>query len=162
MRALAALRSRPLRIGALILVFAAAAAHAAGDAPLTPLAHSATLTLEGAHVPGALLVRVRASDPARPLSISALGATLDAQPLAASGRADGTWQLALPATPAPGPGLLEVRVSHDGITELLSAKLPQAARGESTGAGIHNQLFWWVLNIAIVLIAALAISRRTS
>jgi len=26
----------------------------------------------------------------------------------------------------------------------------------------RKQLFWWILNIAIVLIAAIAISRRTS
>jgi hypothetical protein len=146
----------------LLLLLARAAASAAPEAPLAPLAHSAALTLEGARVPGALIVRVRASNPASRATISGLSAALDGQALAVSARADGSWRLSLPPAPASGPGQLEVRISHDGITELLSAQLPAAAAQESPGSGIHNQLFWWVLNIAIVLIAALAISRRTS
>jgi hypothetical protein len=146
----------------LLLLLPSAAAWAAPEAALAPLAHSAALTLEGARVPGALIVRVRASNPAAPATISGLSAALDGQALAVNARADGSWRLSLPPAPASGPGQLEVRISHDGITELLSAKLPAVAAQESGGSGIHNQLFWWVLNIAIVLIAALAISRRTS
>jgi hypothetical protein len=149
-------------LAAPLLLLLLATAHGASDAPFAPLVHSAALTVEAAHAPGALLLRMRGSNPAAPLAVSAVSAALDGQALTVSARTDGTWQVALPPVPGAGAGLLEVRISHDGITELLSAKLPEAARGEAGGSGIHNQLFWWVLNIAIVLIAALAISRRTS
>ena len=67
-------------------------------------------------------------------------------------------------------GKLEVLVTHDGIQEVLSATLPPSATsGGTADAGHtgsvlrdHKQLAWWVLNITVVLIAALAISRRTS
>jgi len=72
----------------------------------------------------------------------------------------------LPA-PAAG-GQLEVAVTHDGIRELLSGKLPAAHAGAAapaagTGAtGVHKQIVWWILNVLIVFVAAIAISRRTS
>jgi len=75
---------------------------------------------------------------------------------------------------------LEVVVAHDGIREVLSARF--LAPGTTAGAGAsgssssgavnsrgaaslwrdHKQMAWWVLNITVVLIAAIAISRRMS
>ena len=59
--------------------------------------------------------------------------------------------------------------THDGIREVLSGTLPPTATGGAaanagrTGVlGAHKQLAWWILNITVVLIAALAISRRAS
>jgi hypothetical protein len=77
-------------------------------------------------------------------------------------------------------GTLDVTVMHDGIRELLQATIPwpkaaapapapAAARAPAAaptpgagGTGVHRQIVWWILNIAIVLIAALALSRRRS
>jgi len=62
-------------------------------------------------------------------------------------------------------------VTHDGIREVLRAKIapPAAATAQTPAAagggavsGVHRQIVWWILNIAIVLIAALALSRRRS
>ena len=55
----------------------------------------------------------------------------------------GVWLSAAPQAPAPAA--------------------PVAATNAAAGLlGSHKQLAWWILNIAIVLIAALAISRRMS
>jgi hypothetical protein len=132
-----------------------------------PLSHSALLTLDGAVAPGALLLRVRSNNAAAPVSVSDFAVVLDGRALPVTARADGSWRVPLPAEAAAGPGKLEVRVTHDGVTEILNAQVAlanAAAPAASPGvlAGAHKQIVWWVLNIAIVLIAALVISRRTS
>lgn len=133
-----------------------------------PLAHSALLTLEGASIPGALILRVRSNTPATPVAVSDFAVTLDGKDAPVTPRADGAWRVTLPATLTANELRLDATVTHDGIREVLSAKVPvtpappaHPAAGAG-GMGVHNQLFWWILNIAIVLIAALAISRRTS
>ena len=56
---------------------------------------------------------------------------------------------------------VEIIVPHDGIREILSAKV-SVVQGSSGGSllGDHKQIAWWILNIVVVLIAALALSRR--
>jgi hypothetical protein len=151
----------------LALLLAASAVVSGGEPPvpvLAPLAHSAALTLEGASVPGALILRVRPGAPGHPLTVSDFAASIDGQQMPATPQADGAWRVSLPSHPAAPEGRLDVAVTHDGIRELLTARVALAAPSapEPGGSGVHNQLVWWVLNIAIVLIAALAISRRTS
>jgi hypothetical protein len=111
-------------------------------------------------VPGALILRASATgNPDR----GDFAASIDGQDLPPR-RADGAWRVPLPSHPAASEGRLDVAVTHDGIRELLTARVALAAPSASQpgGSGVHNQLVWWVLNIAIVLIAALAISRRAS
>jgi hypothetical protein len=133
-----------------------------------PLAHSALLTLEGASTPGALILRVRSNAAATPVTVSDFAVTIDGKDAPATARADGAWRVALPANLATSEVRVGVTVTHDGIRELLTAQLPVTAAAPArtapaTGAsGLHNQLLWWILNIAIVLIAAVAISRRMS
>jgi hypothetical protein len=151
----------------LMALLAATAVAPRGEAPeplLAPLAHSAALTLEGASVPGALILHVRPSATGSPVSVSDFAVSIDGQEMPATPRADGTWRVALPSRPAASEGKLDVAVTHDGIRELLTARiaLPAPPAPEAGGSGVHNQLLWWILNIAIVLIAALAISRRSS
>jgi hypothetical protein len=151
----------------LVLLLAATAVAprgAASEPVLAPLAHSTALTLEGASVPGALILRVRPSAAGTPVSVSDLAVSIDGKEMPAAPQADGAWRIALPGHPAASEGRLDVAVTHDGIRELLTAKVALSAPNapQSGGAGVHNQLLWWVLNIAIVLIAALAISRRSS
>ena len=58
-------------------------------------------------------------------------------------------------------------VAHDGIREVFDGTVAAAAAAPvaAGGSGLlrdHKQLTWWILNIAIVLIAVIAISRRMS
>jgi len=134
-----------------------------------PLAHSALITLEGAAVPGALILQVRANAGSTPVAVSDFSVAIDGKDVPVTARADGGWRVTLPGGPAGAASRINVAVTHDGIRELLSAKMPAVAAAPNTEAapgggpfGVHKQIVWWVLNIAIVLIAALAISRRMS
>jgi hypothetical protein len=161
MRAVRIFSAGPL---AAILALTVAGPHLGPPDPIpAPLAHSALVTLEGAVAPGALLFRVRANSPGTALNVSNFQVQLDGRPLPVTARADGSWRVPLPAA-TTGDGKLEVTVTHDGIREVLAAQVALPDAGSSAaakaGSGIHNQMLWWILNIAIVLIAALAISRR--
>jgi hypothetical protein len=139
---------------------------------LLPLAHSALLTLEGASLAdGALLLRVRANPGAAAVTVSEISVAIDGKDVPVTARADGSWRVSVPTHPGAADSALDVTVTHDGIRELLRAKIaPPAAAGAQTPAaagggaasGVHRQIVWWILNIAIVLIAALALSRRRS
>ena len=152
---------------AAILALTAVAPRSGPVEPIpAPLAHSALITLEGAVTPGALVLRVRPNTAGTVANVSDFAVSLDGRPLPTTARADGAWRVPLPAASAGGAGQLEVRVTHDGVSEILNAQIP-LARPEPVAAtglmsGAHKQVVWWILNIAIVLIAALVISRRTS
>jgi hypothetical protein len=142
--------------------------------PLMPLAHSALLAVDAAPASGGLALRVRRAGPTgqTPLVVDDLSVTIDGRSEPAMPRPDGSWFAARPAGVQDTGKTLEVIVGHDGIHEVLSGRLaPIAATGGTPAAssgtggfmsGSHKQVFWWILNIAIVAIAAIAISRRTS
>lgn len=150
---------------------ALAAGAAAADTPILTITPSAQVTLAGSATPAGLTLRARPTGTG-PLSISAMSITLDGASAPATRQGDGSWYAPLPPPPAPGKaapaaGKLEILVVHDGIREVLNGTLHSAPVGATAPAGggllhDHKQLSWWILNIAIVLIAAIAISRRTS
>jgi hypothetical protein len=160
-----------LSVALTALCLGAAVAQPAGP-PLAPLAHSALLTVEAAPAPGGLALRVRRTSGQAPLVVDDLAVTLDGRSEPATARPDGSWFAARPAGVQDAGKTLEVTVGHDGIHEMLSGRLapsagsggtaPAPAGGGGLISGSHKQLFWWILNIAIVAIAAIAISRRTS
>jgi hypothetical protein len=153
---------------------AGAAAAAGTPAPLVPIAQSAQLTLEGSTAPAGLTLRLRATVPGAALSVTEVSVSLDGVSTSARRQADGSWFVPLSAARTANDGSLEVFVAHDGIREVLSGRIappPAASSGGSSGSsggsgsGVvheHKQLAWWILNIAVVLIAAIAISRRMS
>jgi hypothetical protein len=142
-------------------------AHADSPAPaFTPLAGSAQVSVSAARGNDAMTLRLTRATDHSDLPVTQLSATLDGKALPATRGTDGSWALALGAGVAHGT--LELTVAHDGIRELLTGTLGAAAAPGATAGGSnellrdHKQLLWWILNIAIVLIAAIAISRRTS
>ena len=160
-----------LSVALTALAVGAAVAQPAGP-PLAPLAHSALLVVEAAPASGGLALRVRRAGGQAPLVVDDLSLTIDGRSEPATARADGSWFAARPAGVEDAGKTLEVTVGHDGIHEVLSGRLaPSTVAGGTAPApsgagglmsGSHKQLFWWILNIAIVAIAAIAISRRTS
>jgi hypothetical protein len=156
-----------LLAGALAGTSSTRATDSAPPAP-APVAQSAQVILAAAATPAGLTLRLRSAQGSAPLSVTGLAVTIDGKSAAATQRPDGSWWV-----PWPGPGVaragkLEVLVMHDGIRELLSAALPAAAGTAGNPASSpsmlrdHKQMAWWILNIAIVLIAVIAISRRMS
>lgn len=152
---------RYLRI-LLLLPWAMLAVAAAAPQSFATLGRSAQVVMQGERTANGLAVRFARPDGAA-LAVSAVSASVDGRHLNGTREADGSWGFGpLPA----GDGRLEVIVDHDGIRELLSGSLPgSSAAAAAAPAGMardHKQLLWWILNIGIVLIAVLAVSRRMS
>lgn len=142
--------------------------------PMTPVAHSAQLSVEGAVAGGVLTLRVhRANDP-QPLKVTELAVRLDGRPLPVMARADGSFAAPLKDVPPHTPGKLEIIIAHDGALDALDGALPTSAlpagapaasaagSGGTLSALIHKQASWWILNVVIVLIGVIAVSRRMS
>jgi len=134
-----------------------------------PLAHSALLAIDAVPVTGGLALRVRRETGATPLVVSDLAVTIDGKSEAATARSDGSWFVPRAAGAQDAGKTIDVTVGHDGIHEVLRGRLAAAASapGSATSGAAsalrnssHKQIAWWILNIVIVLIAAIAISRR--
>ncbi len=147
---------------------AAAVAASPAGAAAAPLAHSADLAVEGAVAAGTLTLRVRRSGNQQPLQVTDLAVRVDGRALPVMARADGSWAAPLKDLPEHSPGKLEIIVAHDGALEALDGQLPLAAPAAASPAGgtlstlIHKQMSWWILNVLIVLIGVIAVSRRMS
>lgn len=154
------------RLWALTCLLATAAAVAADAPPAASaeIAHSSLLTLHGEVRPGTLHLWVRRTADPAPLVVGEFATTVDGRSTAATRVPEGGWSVPLGSL-AAGEHQLAVTVGHDGIRELLEGKFtPAAATGAGMGelGGNHKQMLWWILNIAIVAVAAIIISRRMS
>jgi hypothetical protein len=138
--------------------------------PLTPVARSALVTLEASPAAAGLVLRLRHTADQTPLSVTDLTVSVDGRSQLALRRTDDSWFVPL-SDAAFTDDQLEVVVAHDGIREVLSGRITipgagtRSARNASGAASVlrdHKQMAWWILNITIVLIAAIAISRRLS
>jgi hypothetical protein len=151
-------------------VFAAEPAAPAAQLPMTALAHSAGLNVEGAVAGGVLTLRVRRTTDPQPLKITDLAVRLDGRALPVLARADGSFAAPLKELPPHAPGKLEIIIAHDGALDALDGQLPASAPASGAdprNAGtlsslIHKQMSWWILNVVIVLIGVIAVSRRMS
>jgi len=138
--------------------------------PLTPIAHSALLTVDGTVAADTLVLRVRRAADEQALTGAQLQVAIDGRSLPAAPRPEGTWGVTLRDLPAKSPGKLEIVVAHDGVREVLVGQLPSGGTGAPAAGGpgglasalVHKQMAWWILNVAIVLIGVIAISRRMS
>jgi hypothetical protein len=125
------------------------------------VARSALLTLTAVPSDDALALRVtRLADHQLIVGPGKVTATLDGHPVPLSAQPNGAYLLPLGGQPG-GSQSLQVVVAHDGIRELLTGtvSLPRH-RGALEALEGHGMAAWWVLNIAVVLIAVLVISRR--
>ena len=151
------------------LAVCALACTAATAVPAAPqfvtVAHSAQLTLEATTAREGVTLRLLPRTPGATTRITEVSASLDGTGGPVRIQADGSWFVSLPAEHAAHGGKLDVFIVHDGIREVLSGTLPPAP-GATAGGGalslVHKQFAWWVLNIVVVLIGVLALSRRMS
>jgi hypothetical protein len=130
-------------------------------AATTIIASSALLTLTAAPADHALILQVsRTSDHRLIAGPGNVTATLDGHGVPLAAQQDGTYLLSTSGE-SGGAHALGVVVSHDGIRELLTGtvSLPQQRSLLESIQG-HGMSAWWVLNIIVVLIAVVIISRR--
>ena len=127
----------------------------------TMVASSALLTLTVTPADHALSLQVsRTSDHRLIAGPGNVTATLDGHSVPLAAQPDGAYLLSTSGE-SGGAHTLGVVVSHDGIRELLTGtvSLPQQRSLLESIQG-HGMSAWWVLNIVVVLIAVVIISRR--
>jgi hypothetical protein len=127
----------------------------------TLLARSAQLTLTATPTDDALALRIaRVSGRRLIVGPGQVAATLDGRRVPLSAEPNGAWLLSLHGQ-SGGAHSLSVVVTHDGIRELLSGTVTAPPhRSALDFLQSHGMFAWWVLNIAVVLIAVLVISRH--
>lgn len=144
--------------------WASAADAPAPAAPIIPIAKSADLVINASATPEGLQLHILHAANQIPIDGRDVTATVDgkSQPLTVE-KDVGTFLL--PAKDlGEGERQLEITVAHDGIREILSGKVV-VPKSSTTGApwdSTRKQMLWWVLNIAVVLVAVLAFSKRGS
>lgn len=125
------------------------------------LARSALLKLTATPSDGSLALRVtRLANHQLITGAGNVTATLDGHRVPLTPEPNGTYLLSLHGRDG-GNQSLSVVVAHDGIRELLTAtvSLPRQRSVLESLEG-HGMAAWWVLNIAVILIAVLVISRH--
>jgi hypothetical protein len=151
-------------LAAMAGVHAASAADAPAAAPIIPVAKSADLIVNASATSDGLELHILHAANQIPIDGRDVTATVDGknQPLTVE-KEVGTFLL--PAKDlGEGERQLEITVAHDGIREILSGKvaIPKTSTTGAPWDSTRKQMLWWVLNIAVVLIAVLAFSRRRS
>ena len=129
----------------------------------TVVARSALLALTAVPSDQALTLQVtRIPDHELIVGPGKITVTLDGHDMPVTAQPDGRYVVSMHDQDA-GAHSLSVVVSHDGIRELLTGTVTVAQhRSALDTLESHGMSAWWVLNIAVVLIAVLIISRRRS
>src|SRR5207253_10638006 len=104
--------------------------------PLTPVAHSALVTLEAGPAPAGLVLRLRHTADDTPVSVTDLTVSVDGKSQLAMRRADGSWFVPL-SNALLADDRLEVVVAHDGIREVLGGGIT-VARASSADERHHG------------------------
>ncbi|HUI59282.1 MAG TPA: hypothetical protein VLX90_03630 [Steroidobacteraceae bacterium] len=153
-------------LGSSLHAFAAGRPAPAPQPIVTPairIAHSALVTVDGTPNGDTLVLNVRRVSDGSRIASDDISLTVDGKNESLTHLSDSTYSIEAGELRGDGDHDLELIVGHDGIREVLAGKiaLPEAS---STGTLIrdHKQMAWWILNIVIVLIAAIALSRRRS
>ena len=133
-------------------------------AAAVPLAHSALLTIDATPTADGLALHIKHAGNQIPIDGQNVTVTVDGKEHAITPQPEGTFLLSTKDLPGDGERQLDIVVAHDGIREILSGKitLPKAGNAAADLWHDHRQMAWWILNIAVVLIAVLAFSNRSS
>ncbi len=140
----------------------APSAPAPAAAPEAALARSALLAVEATETKGSLVLRIRRTADQKPVEGPGVSVTVDGKNEPVTAQSDGSYVIAA-RNLNEGEHVLDITVPHDGIREILTGKWVVKGGQSATGLlGDHKQMAWWILNVAVVLIAAIALSRRKS
>jgi hypothetical protein len=135
----------------------------ASPAPI-PVAHSALLTIDATPTDQGLALHIKHAGNQIPIDGRDVTVSVDGKNAPVAAEPEGTFLLATKDLgDGDAPREFDITVAHDGIREILTGKvtLPKTG-GAADMLSSHKQIAWWILNIAIVLIAAMAFSKRGS
>jgi hypothetical protein len=129
------------------------------------IARSALLVVRGTAADDALQLTIRRLSDRSVIDSNDVTVSIDGKSVTVTHEKPGSYEV--PANDLRGDGSrdsakdVDIVVAHDGIREILSGKVAVAEAPSGGGLlGNHKQIMWWILNIVIVLVAAIAISRR--
>jgi hypothetical protein len=139
------------------------AAETAAPPPPIPVAHSALLTINASVTQDGLALHILHADNQIPIDGRDVTVSVDGKSQPVTAEPQGTFLLSTKGLGGDGERRLDVTVAHDGIREILTGKIALPKTSSTTDLlRDHKQIAWWVLNVAVVLIAVLALSRRRS
>jgi hypothetical protein len=149
--------------GTMLMLTPALAADPTPAAPAIPIAHSALLTIDATHTDGGLALHIKHAGNQIAIDGRDVTVSVDGKSQPVTAAPEGTFLLSTKDLAGDGERQLDIVVAHDGIREILTGKvtLPKVSATLDLWRD-HKQMAWWVLNIAIVLIAVMAFSRRQS
>jgi hypothetical protein len=142
------------------------AAQPTGAARLTPnaaaqIAQSALLSIDGTATADTLRLGIRRVGDKSLVSSDDVSVTVDGRNESVTRESGGGYEVPINDLRGDPPKDVEITVAHDGIREILSGKVAVAEASSTDGLlRDHKQIAWWILNIVIVLVAAIALSRR--
>jgi hypothetical protein len=125
------------------------------------IAHSALLSIDGTAAADTLRLGIRRVGDKSLVSSDDVSVTVDGRNESVTRESGGGYEVPINDLRGDPAKDVEITVAHDGIREILSGKVA-VAEASSTGGLLrdHKQIAWWILNIVIVLVAAIALSRR--
>jgi len=125
------------------------------------IAHSALLSVAATPTADSLRVSIRRVGDQSLVSSDDVTITVDGRNESVTRENGGGYEVPINDLRGAGARDIEVIVAHDGIREILTGKVTviEAASTDSLLRD-HKQVAWWILNIVIVLVAAIALSRR--
>ncbi len=144
-----------------------AAAAAPAPVQLAPnvtavIAHSALLTIEGTAKPDALQISIRRVSDKSLVNNDDVTVAIDGRNQSVTRERGTVYEVPINDLRGNGARDVDITVAHDGIREIVSGKVTVAEASTESLWRDHKQVAWWVLNIVIVLVAALAFSGRKS
>lgn len=140
---------------------AAPPAAAASPSGTQLLAQSAQLTVLANVDSQWLTLRIQRTSNQTPLVVKDVAVSVAGHAIPVKARPDGSFVLPVKQLGTTYTPTLDIIVGHDGIREILTGKLTLPQSGGPVPAGrTHNQMFWWVLNIAIVFGVAMFFTNR--
>jgi hypothetical protein len=141
-------------------------AQPAGPVRLAPnaaaqIAHSALLSIDGTPTADTLRLTIRRVSDKSLVSSDDVTVTVDGRNESVTHEKAGGYAVPINDLRGDAARDVEIIVAHDGIREILSGKVAVAEASSTDGLlRDHKQVAWWILNIVIVLVAAIALSRR--
>ena len=152
---------------AFALAIASPSTRAATDpAPpaVIPVAHSALLIIDATTTDSGVALHIKHASNQIPIDGQNVTVSVDGKEHPVTPQPEGTFLLSTKDLPGDGERQLDIVVAHDGIREILTGKitLPKTSSAATDLWHDHKQMAWWILNIAVVLIAVLAFSNRSA
>jgi len=134
-----------------------------GDQAHIDVARSALLSAEAAESADTTTIWIRRAADKKLVDGKDVTVSIGGRNQVITGHTDGSYTFSNDDLRGKEPKAVQIIVGHDGIREILDGQLLPPPDKSVTGMlGGHGQLAWWIINIGVVLIGVIALSRKKS